>query len=82
VDKSLVGTGKILQAAIIGHDGSIWAHSEDLNPSADELSALLHAYNDPTSTYEHGVTLAGTRVPNSRNSPHVICFDLVCSTFT
>lgn len=84
MDKSLLGTGKIQQAAIIGHDGSIWAHSGGFDLSADELSALLHAYNDPTSAYERGVTLAGTRVypsPEPLLRFTLLYFDLMCSIF-
>ena len=31
VDTNLVGTGKILKAAIYGHDGSLWATTPGFN---------------------------------------------------
>lgn len=62
VDTSLVGTGKIAHAAIVGHDGAIWAQSASFSLAPEEIACLLRAYAEPSTLYEHGLTLAGTRV--------------------
>lgn len=62
VDTSLVGTGKIAHAAIFGHDGAIWAQSASFSLAPEEIACLLRAYAEPSTLYEHGLTLAGTRV--------------------
>lgn len=62
VDTSLLGSGKISDAAIAGHDGNLWACSNTFAPKPEELAALLNAYTTPTMLHEHGLTLADTRV--------------------
>lgn len=62
VDTSLVGTGKIVAGAILGHDGSVWAASpslSSLNPA--ETQTLLAAFTDPSKIRAEGFKLAGTK---------------------
>lgn len=61
VDSSLLGSGHITQAAIIGLDGSLWAHSAGMAVTAPEAAAVLQAYKQPDSLYQAGLTLNGTR---------------------
>ena len=62
VDSSLVGTGKIVAGAILGHDGSIWAASPSLTAlSPAECSTLLAAFTDPSTIRSAGFKLAGTK---------------------
>jgi profilin len=62
VDSSLLGTGKIVAGAILGHDGSIWAASPTLSAlSAAETSTLLSAFKDPAKVRSEGFKLAGSK---------------------
>ncbi len=62
VDTSLVGTGKIVAGAILGHDGSIWAASPSLTSlSGEESSKLLAAFTDPAKIRSEGFKLAGCK---------------------
>ena len=62
VDSSLLGTGKIVAGAILGHDGSIWAASPSLSAlTGPEASTLLAAFKDPAGIRAEGFKLAGTK---------------------
>ena len=37
VDNNLVGTGNVKQAALLGHDGTVWASSEGFTVSENRL---------------------------------------------
>lgn len=62
IDTSLLGSGHITEAAIIGHDGSLWAHSSSYELSAEETLIILRAYEQPESLFQAGLTLRGTKV--------------------
>ena len=61
VDSSLVGSGKIYAGAILGHDGSIWAHSPSLNLTPTETQTLTSAFLDPSGIRAEGFRIAGTK---------------------
>mmetsp|Transcript_6551 Transcript_6551/g.15154 ORF Transcript_6551/g.15154 Transcript_6551/m.15154 type:complete len:128 (+) Transcript_6551:54-437(+) len=60
VDDSLIATGHVTSAVIIGHDGAMWAQSADLTAvTAAELSAIAAASANPASVAGGKLTLAG-----------------------
>ncbi|THH26774.1 hypothetical protein EUX98_g7414 [Antrodiella citrinella] len=61
VDSSLVGSGKIARAAILGQAGGVWATSAGYNLSDEEQKAIVHAFNDL-----EGVRTKGFRAANRK----------------
>lgn len=59
VDTNLVGTGKILKAAIFGHDGSLWATSKGFNVT--EIQPLLASFKDASGIRANGLHIAGAK---------------------
>ena len=62
VDSTLIGSGKICDAAILGLDGSLWAISSSFQLQESEINALLAAYTNPKPLQEHGLQIAGDKV--------------------
>jgi profilin len=66
VDTNLVGTGKLTQAAIHGHNGALWATSAGfsvffftkLKINATEMAALTKAFSDPSGIRANGLHVA------------------------
>ena len=61
VDDSLVGTGHVTKAAILGHDGSTWATSAGFNISQAEAKALYQAFNDASGIFASGIKIEGNK---------------------
>lgn len=63
MDSSLVGSGKIVAGAILGHDGSVWAASPSIAPklTGEETKRLLTAFADPTAIRAEGFRIADTK---------------------
>jgi profilin len=61
VDSSLVGSGLIAQAAIVGHDGTLWATSSNLSLGTEEIAGVIKALQDIKAAY-NGLMLAGEKV--------------------
>ncbi|KAG4108122.1 profilin [Neocallimastix lanati (nom. inval.)] len=61
VDQNLLGTGKIAQAAIHGHDGSTWATSAGFAVSATEFQNLIKAFKDPSGIRTSGLHINGKK---------------------
>lgn len=59
VDNQLVGTGCCSSAVIIGHDGSVWAKSQQVEVSIDNARTLVRGFSDPASITAAGITLHG-----------------------
>eukprot|EP01092_Planopodium_desertum_P011967 TRINITY_DN555_c0_g1_i1.p1 TRINITY_DN555_c0_g1~~TRINITY_DN555_c0_g1_i1.p1 ORF type:complete len:146 (-),score=38.82 TRINITY_DN555_c0_g1_i1:55-444(-) len=47
VDKNLVGTGHCVQAAIVGHNGAVWAKTAGFNIAPAEATALVKGFTAP-----------------------------------
>lgn len=62
VDTSLVGSGKVEKAIILGHDGGVWATSAGFSLTKPEIAAVIRGYQQPDSLYSAGLTLAGEKV--------------------
>ncbi|RIB28627.1 profilin [Gigaspora rosea] len=61
IDSNLVGTGKISQAAIYGHDGTLWASSANFNPATEEIKNIILSFDDATKIQENGIRCNGTK---------------------
>ncbi|CAG0881808.1 unnamed protein product [Darwinula stevensoni] len=61
IDKQLIGSKNISQAAIAGHDGNVWAKSDGFNVSKEEIVRLMAGLGDPTQFHMNGVHVNGTR---------------------
>jgi len=59
VDTNLVGTGKVVKAAILGLGGGVWAASQGYSLSLDEQKAILTAYAEREETQKNGIRLSG-----------------------
>lgn len=63
VDTCLLETGKVSQGAILGHDGSVWAISNEFSlSSSQEISNLINTFNDPSKARQQGLFIAGIKV--------------------
>eukprot|EP01111_Echinosteliopsis_oligospora_P009918 TRINITY_DN29_c0_g1_i2.p1 TRINITY_DN29_c0_g1~~TRINITY_DN29_c0_g1_i2.p1 ORF type:complete len:126 (-),score=44.83 TRINITY_DN29_c0_g1_i2:76-453(-) len=60
VDDHLVGTGKLSAAALIGHDGNVWAQ-KGLAYKPEEGKKLIAQFADPASAQAGGLTINGTK---------------------
>jgi len=61
VDVQLMGSGLVEKAIIAGHDGTLWAKSENINPSVEELSKLSSCFADQSPLAMSGVFLGGEK---------------------
>ncbi|CAG0905837.1 unnamed protein product, partial [Cyprideis torosa] len=61
VDKQLLGSNNVTQAAIAGMDGNIWAKSPGFDVKVEEVQTLLRGLDDPSQFQMHGVHVAGQR---------------------
>jgi len=61
VDKQLLASRCVTKAAIAGHDGNVWAKSEDFEVTKDELSKLVLGFDHQDMLTTGGITLGGTR---------------------
>ena len=61
IDKQLLASRCVTQAAIAGHDGTIWAKSEGFDATREELAKLVQGFEKQDILQSSGVTLAGSR---------------------
>lgn len=61
VDNQLLASKCVSKAAIAGHDGGIWAKSDNFEVSKEEIAKLLQGFDKPDILANGGVTLAGQR---------------------
>jgi profilin len=61
VDTSLIGTGKVVKAAIIGHDGNTWATSTGFAVSPQEGAILAAGFADASAIRGDGIHLNGQK---------------------
>nr|P22271.2 RecName: Full=Profilin-A [Physarum polycephalum]AAA63523.1 profilin A [Physarum polycephalum] len=60
VDDQLVGTGHVIGAAIIGHDGNVWA-SKNLSLKAGEGAKIVNGFKDSASVLSGGIFVDGQK---------------------
>lgn len=61
VDSSLIGSGHIKKASILGHDGSTWATSSGFAIGSSEAKGLIQAFANPAGAPATGLTISGTK---------------------
>jgi len=61
VDDQLLATKQVKEAVILGHDGNVWAASQDFSVTPEELKKIVGDYNSVDTLAQSGVTVAGTR---------------------
>eukprot|EP00013_Stygamoeba_regulata_P021641 CAMPEP_0177650844 /NCGR_PEP_ID=MMETSP0447-20121125/12184_1 /TAXON_ID=0 /ORGANISM="Stygamoeba regulata, Strain BSH-02190019" /LENGTH=126 /DNA_ID=CAMNT_0019153791 /DNA_START=105 /DNA_END=485 /DNA_ORIENTATION=- len=61
VDQQLVGTGHVTQAAIIGHDGNVWAASAGFSLKPGEGKGVCANFADPSKAFANGITVSGNK---------------------
>lgn len=60
IDTQLVGKD-LKNAVIAGHDGNVWAKSQDFNVTPNEIQALLSNYSNQESLASSGISLGGQK---------------------
>ena len=60
IDTQLVGKD-LKNALIAGHDGNVWAKSQDFNVTPNEIQALLSNYSNQESLASGGFSLGGQK---------------------
>merc|ERR1712212_22892 len=60
VNTQLVGKD-LKNAAIAGHDGNLWAKSENFNVTQDEMKAILENYGSQENLASSGFSLGGQK---------------------
>ncbi|PKK72025.1 Profilin/allergen [Rhizophagus irregularis] len=61
VDNQLLGTGRISQAAIYGHNGSLWATSPGFSLSPEEIKTLVDAFDNAEKIQSNGIYANGVK---------------------
>jgi len=61
VDDQLMSSGLVEKAVIAGHDGTIWAKSDNITPSQDELAKLASCFADQMPLTMSGVLIGGEK---------------------
>ncbi|XVF48605.1 hypothetical protein PTKIN_Ptkin03bG0203400 [Pterospermum kingtungense] len=62
VDNQLIGSGKVTAAAIIGHDGSVWAKSSTFPQfTPEEITVIMNGLAEPGSLFSTGFSLGGVK---------------------
>jgi len=72
VDNQLMGSGMVEKAIIAGHDGTIWAKSDNINPSTDELNKLSSSFSDQTALTMSGLVIGGEKFIYLSGSDRVV----------
>ena len=58
----LAGGGQLLHAAIIGHDGGVWAQSADFPEVTDaEVAAIMAGFDDASAMGQSGLHIGGEK---------------------
>jgi len=72
VDNQLMGSGMVEKAIIAGHDGTIWAKSDNINPSTDELNKLSSSFSDQSALTMSGLVIGGEKFIYLSGSDRVV----------
>ncbi|KAL7640474.1 UNVERIFIED_CONTAM: hypothetical protein RMT77_008749 [Armadillidium vulgare] len=72
VDQQLMGSGVVAKAIIAGHDGTLWAKSNNVNPSKEELQKLSDSFSDQSNLTMAGVVVEGEKYFYLSGSERVI----------
>jgi len=61
VDVQIMGSGLVEKAIIAGQDGTVWAKSNNINPSTEELKKLADSFSDQGPLTVSGLVLGGDK---------------------
>jgi len=61
VDQQLMGSGLVTKAVIAGHDGTLWAKSNNIEPTREELVKLSSSFADQGNLAMSGVHIGGEK---------------------
>ncbi|KAJ2725815.1 profilin, required for normal timing of actin polymerization in response to thermal stress [Coemansia sp. Benny D115] len=61
VDNNLVGTGKVLEAAIFGHDGGVWAASKGFQLAPGEFEKIKGGFAADSPLQVNGTYVGGKK---------------------
>ena len=61
IDNSLIGSGTMESACIVGLDGGYWAYGGSVIPQPDEVKHILACIADPSKGPAGGVHIAGNK---------------------
>ncbi|KAG7154319.1 profilin-like [Homarus americanus] len=61
VDQQLMGSGLVAKAVIAGHDGTLWAKSNNIEPTREELVKLSTSFSDQSNLAMTGVHIGGEK---------------------
>ncbi|KAG0726201.1 Profilin [Chionoecetes opilio] len=61
VDQQLMGSGLVAKAVIAGHDGTLWAKSNNIEPTREELVKLSSSFSDQANLAMSGVHIGGEK---------------------
>ncbi|KAG9291005.1 hypothetical protein G9A89_012877 [Geosiphon pyriformis] len=71
IDVNLLGTQKIVQAAIYGHNETLWATSKGFSISSTEIKTILKGFDEPQGIQANGFLINGVKyftiLANSRS---------------
>merc|ERR1712029_680266 len=60
IDTQLIGK-ELKDAVIAGHDGNVWAKSQNFNVTPNEIQAILSNYGNQDALASSGLNLGGTK---------------------
>lgn len=72
VDKQLMASRCVTKAAIAGHDGNVWAKSDNFEISKDEVAKIVAGFENESLLTSGGVTIAGSRYIYLSGSDRII----------
>ncbi|KAK2146265.1 hypothetical protein LSH36_621g00014 [Paralvinella palmiformis] len=58
---SMKSSSTLSEACIAGLDGNVWAKSDGINPSPQELQTIIQAFNNADILRQNGVHLGGQK---------------------
>lgn len=72
ITDSLIGSGEMHSAAIVGLDGSYWAYGGDHVPQPDEAKHIAAAIKNPDLAREKGIHIGGNKYFTLRAEENVM----------
>ncbi|XP_076047898.1 profilin chickadee [Oratosquilla oratoria] len=61
VKQQLLGTKQVTKAAILGHDGTVWAKSDNWDIYPEDSQRIVDGFKDNDKLIQSGVTIGGDK---------------------
>ena len=74
VDDHLVATGQVKHAALLGHDGNVWAKSQEFPAAEDQVKNIATNFSSPGKFQAGGLHLGGVKYMFLSNNEKVMRF--------